>query len=213
MTTLHCTLYWNKILLGTKFQIQKLLPGVFTLTNFVSSSFHCWYIVNMLYVKIIGGYHCVISAFSVWPHHFLKLFQRFSIHCSQNLHGQWVIPKTQPVVMLFNGRGPESYTYTHGDQTTNTSCWITPWQCPQLPTTAKRMYWTVSSTDSSIQKTRIATYGKIMEELPTHVANTLQMTKSTIRHRLKNLKIRMNMTTWILKQQLFQYLCCGCDSI
>jgi len=50
MNTLHCTLYWNKILLETKFQIQKLLSGVSILTNFVSSYFHCWYIVNMLYV-------------------------------------------------------------------------------------------------------------------------------------------------------------------
>jgi hypothetical protein len=38
-----------------------------------------------------------------------------------------------------------------------------------------------------------------MEELPTHVANTLQMTKSTIRYRVKNLKTRMDTTTCILK--------------
>jgi len=81
----------------------------------------------MLYVKIIGGHHWVISAFSVWPHNLLKLFQHFGINCSQNLQGQWVIPKTQPVVMLFNGRGPESDTYTHGDQATDSAHWITPW--------------------------------------------------------------------------------------
>jgi transcription initiation factor TFIIIB Brf1 subunit/transcription initiation factor TFIIB len=61
------------------------------------------------------------------------------------------------------------------------------------------MYWTVSSADSFIYKTTLATYAKIMEELPTHVANTLQMTKSTIRHRLKNLQIRNDITTCILK--------------
>ena len=150
MATLHCTLHWNKILLGTKFHIQKLLPGVSKLTNFVSSSFHCWYTVNMLYVKMIGGHHCVISAFSVWPHHLLTLFQGFGIHCSQNLQGEWVIPKRQPVVVLFSGRGPESYTYTHADQATDTSHWITPWQCPHVPNTAKPMYWTVSSPDPFI---------------------------------------------------------------
>jgi hypothetical protein len=38
----------------------------------------------------------------------------------------------------------------------------------------------------------IATYGKTMEEPPTHVTETLQMTKSTTRHRLKELKIRLH---------------------
>jgi hypothetical protein len=44
----------------------------------------------MLYVKIIGGRHCVISDFIVLPHHLLKLFQRFGIQCSQNLQGHWM---------------------------------------------------------------------------------------------------------------------------
>lgn len=47
--------------------------------------------------------------------------------------------------------------------------------------------------------TIIATYGKTTEELLTHVADTLQMTKSTIRHRLKNLKTRMDTTPLILQ--------------
>jgi hypothetical protein len=148
----------------------------------------------MLYVKIIGGHHCVISAtlfVEAIPAFWQTLQSKSSgsmSHTKETTSGCAIQWKRARVLHIHTWRSDHRHFPLDNTMT-----------MPHLPTTTKPMYWTVFSADSFIQQTTIATCGKITEELPIHVANTLQMTESTIRHRLKNLKIRMNTTTCILK--------------